>query len=246
MRTPSALSVMLALLSVASAQSANEARTTTPTVIEQKLYSPPVPTKIVSPEQTKEHKKYGEVHLQATIEADGTVTNIRRVSGKRELVESALNAAQQWRYRPAGINGTPVQVGHEFLINFAKENGVVLGPDDLSPNLATQPPPDVVAMVKESQVGSIGKKVSAPKPITAPDPEYSERARQAKYSGICEVTTVVGTDGLTHYPWVSRLVGAQLDEEALDILRLWRFTPAMRDGKPVPVLITVQFKFDIW
>jgi TonB family protein len=246
MRAISAFLVTLALFSFASAQAAGEARAATPTAIEQKLFSPPVPTKIVSPEQPKRRKKHGEVHLQATIKADGTVTNIRAVSGKRELVEPTRNAVQQWRYRPAEINGHPVQVEHDFLINFTKENAVALGPDDLSPNLTTQPPPEVTAMVKESQLGSIGNKVSAPKPISAPDPEYSERARQAKYSGICEVTTVVGTDGLTHHPWVSRPVGEQLDEKALDILKLWRFTPAMRDGKPVPVLITVQFKFDIW
>lgn len=242
MKPTSVLFAALALMSPVWAQSGSAGGTNS-TSIEQKLSSPAVPIRVTPPEQPR--KKHGQVHLQATITAEGTVTDIRSVSGKRELVDSALKAVQQWRYRPAEINGNPVQVQHDFLIAFT-DNGVVLGPDDLSPGLPTQPPPEVISMVKQSQLDPIGKKVSAPKPINAPDPEYSERARQAKYSGVCEVTTVVGADGLVHYPWVTRPVGEQLDEKALDILKLWRFAPAMRDGKAVPVIITVQFKFDLW
>jgi TonB family protein len=52
----------------------------------------------------------GTVRLEVSIGADGTVTNIKLVSGPPLLVQAAVSAVQAWRYRPALVNGVPTAV----------------------------------------------------------------------------------------------------------------------------------------
>lgn len=52
----------------------------------------------------------GTVVLQAMISRNGTIENLRVVSGPIVLQQAALNAVQTWRYRPYLLNGDPVEV----------------------------------------------------------------------------------------------------------------------------------------
>jgi protein TonB len=61
----------------------------------------------------------GTVHIQAIIERDGTIGNLRVLSGPPLLVNAALDAVKQWRYRPTLLNGEPVEVVTEIDVNFA-------------------------------------------------------------------------------------------------------------------------------
>jgi protein TonB len=52
----------------------------------------------------------GTVVLQATISRSGTIENLRVLSGPAMLQQAALDAVQQWHYRPYLLNGQPVEV----------------------------------------------------------------------------------------------------------------------------------------
>jgi periplasmic protein TonB len=52
----------------------------------------------------------GTVVLQATISKQGTIENLRVVSGPPMLTQAALDAVRQWRYRPYLLNNEPVEV----------------------------------------------------------------------------------------------------------------------------------------
>ena len=88
--------------------------------------------------------------------------------------------------------------------------------------------------------------VTTPRTIYAPDPEYSDEARRAKYQGSVLLWLVVGADGLPHEVKVVRSVGLGLDEKAMDAVRTWRFTPGLKDGKPVPTQIHVEVSFRLY
>ena len=92
----------------------------------------------------------------------------------------------------------------------------------------------------------VGGGVSAPKPIYQPDPEYSEEARKAKYQGVCVLWMVVGPDGKPRDIKVSRSLGLGLDEKAIEAVKTWKFEPAMKDGRPVAVEISVQVDFHLY
>jgi protein TonB len=52
----------------------------------------------------------GIVVLQATISRSGTIANLHVISGPLMLQEAAINAVQEWRYRPYLLSGEPVEV----------------------------------------------------------------------------------------------------------------------------------------
>jgi len=60
----------------------------------------------------------GTVVLQATISRTGTIENLRVVSGPALLQQAALDAVQQWPYRPYLLNGEPVEVETTVKVEF--------------------------------------------------------------------------------------------------------------------------------
>ncbi len=52
----------------------------------------------------------GRVELEALIDTDGTVKDLRVVTGPELLQQAALDTARTWRYRPYLLNGEPVEV----------------------------------------------------------------------------------------------------------------------------------------
>jgi protein TonB len=57
----------------------------------------------------------GIVVLQATISSNGSIKNLRVISGPSMLQQAALDAVRSWRYKPYLLNGEPVEV--ETTIN---------------------------------------------------------------------------------------------------------------------------------
>lgn len=60
----------------------------------------------------------GPVELRAIISKEGTIENLRVVSGHPMLAQAALDAVRQWRYRPYILNGAPVEVETEVIVKF--------------------------------------------------------------------------------------------------------------------------------
>lgn len=60
----------------------------------------------------------GTVRLEAIISTDGTIQDLKAVSGHPLLVKAAMDAVARWRYQPTLLNGEPVQVVTEVDVNF--------------------------------------------------------------------------------------------------------------------------------
>lgn len=61
----------------------------------------------------------GVVLLQAMISKEGTIENLRVLSGHPMLTAAAIDAVRQWRYRPYILNGAPVEVETQITVNFS-------------------------------------------------------------------------------------------------------------------------------
>ncbi|HEX4155127.1 MAG TPA: TonB family protein [Acidobacteriaceae bacterium] len=92
----------------------------------------------------------------------------------------------------------------------------------------------------------VGGSVSPPEVIYQVDPEFSEEARKAKFSGNVEVYLIVGQDGRPRGVRVVRGVGMGLDEKAVQAVQQYRFKPAMQNGKPVSVDLYIDVNFQIF
>ena len=57
---------------------------------------------------------------------------------------------------------------------------------------------------------------------------------------------VVGSDGLPRDVSVTRTLGHGLDAKAIEAVKRWKFKPAMMDGKPIAVEVSVQVAFHLW
>jgi protein TonB len=60
----------------------------------------------------------GDVVLLAVIAKDGTVKEVSLIRGHPVLVQAAIEAVRQRRYRPTTLNGEPVEVETEVTISF--------------------------------------------------------------------------------------------------------------------------------
>ncbi len=63
----------------------------------------------------------GQVKLHAIIGRDGRIQSLNAISGQPLLMRAALEAVEQWRYRPYVLNGETVEVETFITINFKKE-----------------------------------------------------------------------------------------------------------------------------
>src|SRR3984893_8222589 len=60
----------------------------------------------------------GAVQIEATINKDGNVTNLKVLSGDPVLARAALEAVRQWRYKPYYLDGDPVEIQTQITVNF--------------------------------------------------------------------------------------------------------------------------------
>jgi TonB family protein len=101
---------------------------------------------------------------------------------------------------------------------------------------------------KEAAVSSVfrvGGGVKAPSLLFKAEPEYSEEARAAKYSGTVLLRLVVDVDGRAKNIEVVNGLGLGLDEKAVMAIQQWKFKPGEKDGVPVPVLASIEINFKL-
>jgi protein TonB len=96
------------------------------------------------------------------------------------------------------------------------------------------------------QIYHVGGDVSAPTLVYAPDPEYTEKARRAKYQGVCVISTVVDAQGNPTQVQVLRQLGMGLDKKAVEAVKQYKFKPAMRLGNPVAVEVKIEVNFRLY
>jgi TonB family protein len=100
----------------------------------------------------------------------------------------------------------------------------------------------------------VGRGIKAPHVKHAPDPEYSEDAKQARIEGTSNLIAVVNPSGSTsaisivkplgeNLPQNLALLAFQLDQRAVEAVSRWKFDPAAFGATPVPVVIKVEVNF---
>jgi protein TonB len=89
----------------------------------------------------------------------------------------------------------------------------------------------------------VGGGVSQPMVISKVDPEYSEEARKAKYSGTVMLSVIVDAEGHARDIHVSKSLGMGLDEKAIEAVEKWKFKPGMKGGQAVNVRAVIEVNF---
>jgi protein TonB len=92
-----------------------------------------------------------------------------------------------------------------------------------------------------------GNGVTLPRIIREVKPQYTSDAMRAKVQGTVWLQCVVNRDGSVGDVQVLRSLDPTfgLDQEAMKAARLWKFSPGIRLGEPVPVFVTIEMQFTL-
>lgn len=89
-----------------------------------------------------------------------------------------------------------------------------------------------------------GEKDAPARPFVGPAPEYPAALLQQRLSGEAVVVFRVNQRGAVVEPVVQSASRPEFGEAALAAVRLWRFLPRMKEGRPVEAKLGMPFKFD--
>ena len=96
-----------------------------------------------------------------------------------------------------------------------------------------------------AEVFELGPTVKAPKLVHYVEPEFSANSKEAFVEGVVKVSTVVTAEGTVSNCEIIRGLNAEEDRTALKAVKLWRFQPGTKEGKPVNVRVTVEIEFHL-
>ena len=92
---------------------------------------------------------------------------------------------------------------------------------------------------------SIGGEVDPPVKLFAPQPGYTEEARQARVQGVVILQAVIDALGEVTHIKVLKGLPQGLADAAVETVSTWRFRPATLKGEPVPVYYNFTVNFSL-
>ena len=89
----------------------------------------------------------------------------------------------------------------------------------------------------------VTKDMKPPKATHSPDPDYPDLPPYTEPNGIVDMLVGINAKGRVELVHVLRASNDAFQQSAVSTVKTWKFTPAKKDGKPVPVQVTVEMKF---
>ena len=89
----------------------------------------------------------------------------------------------------------------------------------------------------------VTKDMKPPKATKSPDPDYPQLPAYAEPNGVVVMLVGINSKGHVELVHVLRASNPAFEASAVSTVKTWKFSPAKKDGKPVPVQITVEMKF---
>jgi TonB family protein len=100
--------------------------------------------------------------------------------------------------------------------------------------------------IPQEEIRRVQDGVTTPRAIYTPEPEFSDKARRARYQGTDVLTIVINKEGKVSRIKVRRAIGYGLDENAMETVKKWRFQPATSNNEPVAVEMNIEVSFNLY
>jgi TonB family protein len=175
----------------------------------------------------------GKVVMCVTVSRDGKVTDVKTVSGPRELIQSTIDAIKQWQFEPP--TNAPVMALMEVNYTLTKPcpgGGKGVDTGDVKVNIE----PGHIADGEHGEPLKIIANVSQAQ-LPYPDKARTERRRGQLYLSISVNGNGDVVDGKIVMP-----LDELLDKTALDTVRTWKFKVNPPGGKTTVFPVTLSFQ----
>ena len=188
-------------------------------------------------EATIAHTKDRRAYALALLEFSTTPTRLAGATaliGRRHLARRIALLAQE-------VSMTRSAVLSRVAVALVAVTVVTLAASSTVPLRASAQQPERVYKSAEDEG------VTLPVLIREVKPRYTAAAMQAKIQGTVLVTAVVLATGDVGKVEILESLDAEhgLDQEAVEATRQWKFKPGTKDGKPVPVEVTIEMTFTL-
>ncbi|HEX2834727.1 MAG TPA: M56 family metallopeptidase [Thermoanaerobaculia bacterium] len=181
-----------------------------------------------------------------------------RAPGGEVVSESRVSTQPKQSFQVSGNHGThalriavaPRPEGALLAVLEVMDGALLLQRDEKEIPIEESAPAEENAAAIQTPGGKtlyrIGGDIKAPKIITRVDPIYPGDAKEARISGVVIVEAHIDETGVVSDTRVLKPLPMGLDQAAVDAVKQWVFEPALKDGKPVPVIfnLTVNFRLD--
>lgn len=186
------------------------------------------------------------------IDAQGVVTDVRinQASGHQALDDAALRVAGKFRFEPALNGEEPVGVWVSYPVTFGnprqpsmiRYGGVEEEPADPPPPPLTKEQLAVEPMFTPFTVApSIVNRMDI---IKAMEEAYTPEMREARMVGTVRVYFFISDEGRVERTLVDNSSGIpELDDAALKVAGVYRFSPALNKDIKVPVWVSFPITF---
>ena len=174
----------------------------------------------------------GTVQVSVTVADDGTPSKLGVTQSLGlGLDEKALEAARQWRFRPGAYQPRPLEIGVEFLLPDKQSRWHLTNVAFDLPEGATRP---TFLSVKYPLGSGLALDVK---------PSAMDEARILAVVGR-QAWAIVSFDidekGVPRNFEATNVSADVWRNQAIALVRAWRFTPGMKDGKPISVRCTLN------
>jgi protein TonB len=82
--------------------------------------------------------------------------------------------------------------------------------------------------------------------LSKPQASYTDQARANNIQGTVRVVVLCGANGRIEHVLLLKRLDPGLDRQAVEAAKKIRFEPKMKDGKPVPTVVTIDYSFSIY
>lgn len=212
----------------------------------------------VYPDSFKVASMTGVVMVRVAIDPDGHVSSAEIVGSVPVFDEQALVAARRMQFKRIVVNGKPATASLTVPIRFDRNpNEQPTESIDISRMFAilNEAPAALVAL--DRAVASVRHDARVSEDFTrrfptavrpgdsdvrmpgvrrAASPHFSLEILQRKIQGTVTVLALIDVDGSVKATTVLRSVDPDVDDEAQRSARQWLFTPATKNGVPVPII----------
>lgn len=167
----------------------------------------------------------GKVRAKMWVDKEGKVRKVLILESTARIFEYPVRvAAKKFTFKPALKDGEPVDVWVTVPFSFSLAKGDSVQKSD-------SPPPDFVPVEVEPQI------------IRSVKPEYPEVAMRLGVEGEVWIKVWVDKSGRARDVQVIKSDDAIFNQASIEAGFQFEFTPAMLNGKPVDVWVSIPFRF---